>query len=295
MSLVEKLVDRFLRDPCLDEILVNGCRSLVEVRGDQRMLESSPWAGASKLERQIQEFAFSCGIRIDPLLPSAGGVYSGGSGEMLLRWHGLLRSVTPYGPVLSLRRHRLELISLHDFSGWSLGIRKKIEEALKHESPIFVMGPTGSGKTTFLAGILKEYCGDERVIILEHYSEIPHISAHWLSLVARPKNREGAGQLGVQDLFSEVLRLRPDRVVVSEVRTRGEAEALLDCLLAGHKGAVTTVHVDDLRFAKDRLLGMMEADHASFLEARNPLLILMKRGEPPGVSMVQWLSESSSE
>ena len=283
MTWIDRLVRFFVEDEAVDEILVNGSENLVLIKGVRREIHESPFEDPSIMERAIQDLAFSLGLRADPLKPYVGGALSFGKFRLFLRWHSILRSACPDGPILSLRRHRFDSIGLMSFGEWSPPYRRSLDLAFEEDRPVIVMGPTGSGKTSMISAILYEYCSQERVVILEQYSEISRRSLLWVCLNSLEKERDGSGGLDFESLFSEVLRMRPDRIVLGEARGSSEGKALLNCLIAGQGGALSSIHCDDIEKGRLRLASMMGPEAGSILVERNPLYVMMARGNPPKI------------
>lgn len=288
---ISELTALFYEDSCLDEILINGTNSLVEVRGDRSVVLDAPFKDSNDFEKTLQKFAFGFGLRLDPFRPCLGGSIDGPCLGMRFRWHIILKSICPMGPLFSLRRHRFDEISLTSFAGWNIVYRDMLENAIVQNIPVIIAGETGSGKTTFLSALLYEYCSDERVVFLEQYREISIRSRRWVSLHPLDGYDEGKCQISFQQIFSEVLRMRPDRIVLGEARGQDEGKALADCLLTGHGGVLSSVHIDHEKHIFKRLRYIVGDQHEGLLVARDPLIVMMDRGNPPKISSMTSLMD----
>jgi pilus assembly protein CpaF len=238
--LFEEVVDAIFRaDRGIDEVLFDGLDSFAIVKGEVKSYGRSPLKDM-ELSR-IQDFALSQGVRWDPVQPAAGGMFktSVAGDEMYYRWHGLLQPVARDGLLLSIRRHRLNEIGVGDFI--RSGDQTRIMGMLNTCSPVLVMGPTGSGKTSFMVSMLMSFAEHERVAIVEHLPEVPRLSQRWIRLCGQPPLLSGEGGFKLETLIDELLRLRPDRIVIGELR-REEVPAYRRALLAGHGAVWTTVH-----------------------------------------------------
>ncbi len=270
------------QDNNLDEILINGCHSLQTIGGPSRCMES-PFTSDEEMRISLQTLAFSQNMRLDPLQPAAGGLISLKEGEdqqLHIRWHALLPPVARDGPLLSLRRHRLDLLKFRDFVGSEAG--ETILQLLRLPRPLLISGPTGSGKTSLLIALLKELAADERVAILEQLPEIPRLSPFWIRLCAQSRDLSGRGAFDLNAIFDELLRLRPDRLVIGELRSQ-EARTFKRSLLAGHGAAWCTLHAGSPELVSERL-AEMSGDRLEFWEKilieQSALLLSLQREKP---------------
>lgn len=267
---------RILLESQGDEVLLNGTTSAYLVRGKQSNPLKNPFYTPESMIHWIQTLAFRNLQRIDPLFPCNGGVLNGA-----WRWHGILPPAAPDGPLFCLRRQRLTDLGLESF-GLTKGQSSELEAALRSNRPLLICGPTGSGKTSLLTALLKEWCMNERVCLLERIQEIPRYSPRWISLVERPANQEGRGAISLDALFEEALRLLPQRIVVGEIRGP-EAGAFFNSSLAGHLGVVSTIHGQTPQAVLERLSALLctplHTDRKGAHEALrqiNPLLIFIR-------------------
>ncbi|MBC7659620.1 MAG: Flp pilus assembly complex ATPase component TadA [Chitinophagaceae bacterium] len=267
--------------PQTDELLFDGFDSVCVVRGDEKTYQETRSVLHTFSIDQLQDFALGQGVRWDPLQPAAGGSFCVGSeSERHYRWHGLLPPVARDGLLLSVRRHRLGEFALSDFVAPS-----NLETFLRHarsHRPVFVMGPTGAGKTSFMISALLECAADERLAILEQLPEVPKLSPRWIRLCAQPANFSGEGAVGLEYLIDELLRLRPDRMVIGELR-REEIFAFKRALLAGHASVWTTVHAaraEELPWRLAELGAASRAEWDELLVSHNALVVVLSRQTP---------------
>lgn len=245
----------FDANPELDEILFNGphsaaaaviaghYRSAIDVMPPLLAFFSSPVA----LLDWIQDLATTCFSRIDPFFPSAGGNLPG----IAARWHALFPPVVRDGPVLCIRRSRTSTLSLDDFL-WPIGQRELIEQGVVTGRTLLVSGACGAGKSSFVGAVLRDLLCDRRMIIMETCEELSGISPHFVNLVGRPPNISGAGAIETGWLFREALRIRPDGIVIGEIRGQ-EASAFLAAAASGHAACLSTIHAGSPDEALSRL------------------------------------------
>lgn len=266
----------------LDELLFDGADAICLVSGDQRRYQRSPFADFPDWQRELQTFALKQGLRWDPLHPAAGGSFSLciGDQEEHFRWHGLLPPIARDGILLSIRRHRLGRFQLSDFLHENF--LTEFRRSLDSDTPVLVMGPTGSGKTSLLMTLLLDICADERLAVIEQIPEIPRLSKRWLRLCARPAGFGGEGSFSLETIVDELLRLRPDRIVIGELR-REELPAFRRALLAGHRSIWTTLHAGHAEQIPRRLAEMDGSDPREWQELlgqQEAKVIALKRQTP---------------
>lgn len=199
----------------------------------------------SSLARELIELG---GRRLDQSCPFADVNLPGG-----IRVHAVLASACSSSTLISIRLQNQNPLKLDDFLSGSICSRRDaqlLKEIASSGESFLIAGPTGSGKTTLLTSMLD--CSKERVIAIEDVTEItgPNI----FNLQSRPRNIEGAGEISLTDLVVQSLRMRPDRIVVGEVRGT-ELLAMLQALNTGHRGA-TTIHANSLEQVPERLLAI---------------------------------------
>ncbi len=233
--------------PGVTDLLVNGWQQVwVQRSGGQglaeglgQMLEpvASPFESEAELGRLAQQLIAQGGRHLDQANPFA-DVSIGGSGKGALRVHAALASGCNPNTHLSVRVHLNRLFGLeqlHDFGMFDELQFSLLRKIILQRENFLISGATGSGKTTLLRAMLAE-CAGERIIALEDVAELDLQGAHFISLQTRQANVEGKGEISLERLVREALRMRPDRLVVGEVRG-AELIVMLQALNTGHRGA----------------------------------------------------------
>lgn len=285
---IETLLAYFeLEDPNegqVDEVLVNGCRSLTKVYTSKNELVSSPFSSHVQLLDSIQEFASKQGVRLDPLNPSAGGFFAPLQNEKVeYRWHAVIPPVAQDEPLFSLRRHRFRQLGLGDFGLDEATIVELRRIAASSNESLIVAGPTGAGKSTLLSALLKESLFEKRLLFLESVSELPLLSPRWIRLTERAADVEGSGAFSLPWLFGEALRMRPDRIVVGELR-RGEVASFMQAIYSGHGGIFATIHAGSAEDARIRFNQLAQrGDHRDYrYEAIKINCLILRRPDSAG-------------
>ncbi len=241
-SWLEKLTS--IKD--VKDVLLNGLDCLID-RGEGLQRVRSPFSSEDGLSQALISLAFEFGARLDiasPMLDLSIGK---------LRLHMLLPHGICTSPSLSVRVHSNQVITLDELyqrkmiSSSQLDV---IRQSLEERNTIVISGATSSGKTTLLRAMLAE-C-QERVVTIEQVPEL-FLTSPAVSLTARENNQEGVGQITLSDLVVQSLRMRPDRVVVGEVR-RDEFIAFLQAVSNGHPGSLTTLHASSINQVPQRLI-----------------------------------------
>ncbi len=240
--------------PGVTDLLVNGWQQVwVQRAGGQglaeglgQMLEpvASPFESEAELGRLAQQLIAQGGRHLDQANPFA-DVSIGGSGQGALRVHAALASGCNPNTHLSVRVHLNRLFGLeqlHDFGMFDELQFSLLRKIILQRENFLISGATGSGKTTLLRAMLAE-CAGERIIALEDVAELGLQGAHFISLQTRQANVEGKGEISLERLVREALRMRPDRLVVGEVRG-AELIVMLQALNTGHRGAGATIHAN---------------------------------------------------
>jgi len=234
-------LEPLLGDPEVTDVLVNGPGEVWVDRGRglQRVPVSFP--DEASVRRLAQRLAVSAGRRLDDARPWVDAPLPDGS-----RLHAVLPPVAPDGTVLSLRVLRptaFTLAELVDLGTLTPQAARLVAAVLAAHRSFLVSGGTGSGKTTLLAALLSTVDPGERLVLVEDAPELHPAHPHVVRLTARPSNVEGAGEITLRDLVRQALRMRPDRLVVGEVRG-AEVVELLAALNTGHEGGAGTVHAN---------------------------------------------------
>jgi pilus assembly protein CpaF len=258
-ALVERLLastmglgplEPLLEDPEVDEIMVNGARSVLVERGGRIEATSVTFDSDAALLHVIERILSPLGRRVDEAVPLADARLPDGS-----RVNCVIPPLSLDGPLLTIRRFRrrgftpAELVGNATLCDEALAF---LRESVRSRRNIVVSGGTGSGKTT-LMNVLSSFIGvDERVITIEDAAELRLQQPHVLRLESRPPNLEGGGEVTIRQLVRNALRMRPDRIVIGEVRG-AEALDMLQALNSGHDGSMTTVHANSAADALRRI------------------------------------------
>lgn len=250
-------LDELLRDPRTTDVLVCGPRSVWVDRGTGLERIDIRFTDEAAVRRLAQRLALAAGRRLDDASPHVDGWLA----ESGVRLHAVLSPIAADGTCLSLRVLRP---SAHDLAG--LRATGTIDTAgemllravLAGQLAFLVSGGTGSGKTTLLGALLSAVDPRERIVLVEDAEELRPRHPHVVRLVARPANIEGAGGVPLRDLVRQALRMRPDRLVVGEVRG-AEVCDLLAALNTGHDGGAGTVHANSAREVPARMEALAAA------------------------------------
>lgn len=262
-------------DPTLDEVLINGTRSLVEVRGAQTLCLDPFFLEPDTLMDWAFELAEQQSTRLDAIMPMAGGVLDNGG----YRWHVILPPVSHGDVIISLRRQRFASLSLGHFSD-PFGLVGHVGAYLREGGALLVCGLPGAGKSSFLSALSAEHFATQRLLILETIPELSLLSPAWLQLCTRPVGMDGRGDVSIQRIYQEALRLRPDRLLIGEIRTDEISvfEQALDCF---DQGTVATLHAANLTLAEQRYLTLRNRCGGSVPVKRQIGFCLIERGQPP--------------
>ena len=243
-------LEKLMRDPTVNDILVNHPFEVFVERNGQLELTDVVFADTAHLLRIIQRIASSVGRRIDEVSPMVDARLPDGS-----RVNAVIPPLALDGPKLSIRRFgkvHLTLDRLVQNSTMTQPIADFLRAAVQSRISVLISGGTGAGKTTLLNALSSCIPDDERVITIEDSAELILQHRHVARLETRPANSEGVGEFSQRDLVRNSLRMRPDRIIVGEVRGV-EAFDMLQAMNTGHEGSLTTIHANDTRDALMRL------------------------------------------
>ena len=244
----------FLRDPLVSDILVNGPSQIyIEKRGQ---LESTDvtFMDEKHLMRIIHRIGANVGRRIDESMPMLDARLPDGS-----RVNAIIPPLALDGPMVSIRRFGTTPIDIHrllEFDSLTEDMAYFMEACVQCRMNILISGGTGTGKTTFLNALSRWIPAGERVVTIEDAAELQIQRRHVVRLETRPPNIEGEGTITQRDLVRNSLRMRPDRIIVGEVRG-AETLDMLQAMNTGHEGSMTTVHANSPRDALRRLENMV--------------------------------------
>jgi pilus assembly protein CpaF len=243
-------LEELLQDPSVSDILVNGCNQVYIEREGKLEETSVVFRDNRHLLQIIERIVASVGRRIDESSPIVDARLQDGS-----RVNAIIAPLALDGPTLSIRRFRTERLGAQDLVGresLTQPMLDFLEAAVACRLNVIISGGTGAGKTTLL-NILSGFIGSgERIVTIEDAAELMLRQRHVVRLETRPANIEGKGSVRQRDLMVNALRMRPDRIIVGEVR-REEALDMLQAMNTGHDGSLTTIHSNSARDALYRL------------------------------------------
>lgn len=243
-------VAALLDDPSVSEILINGPNSVFFERKGRLQKSDAVFPDAAALDAAARNIAEYVGRRIDADHHSADARLPDGS-----RVHIIIPPASRQGVCLSIRRFQKSTFDLARLVSWgslSEAGAEYLRVCVKIHKNIVIAGGTGTGKTSMLNALSSSIPEHERIIVIEDSSELQLNQPHTVYLEAQQARPDGKGAVSIRDLFVDSLRMRPDRIVVGEVR-RGEALDLIQSMISGHSGAMTTVHATTARDAAIRL------------------------------------------
>jgi pilus assembly protein CpaF len=243
-------LERFLADPKVSEIMVNGADQIFVERGGRIDLAPERFTSEDQLRRIIERIVVQVGRRVDEQSPLVDARLLDGS-----RVNAVIPPIALDGSKLTIRKFSKKKLGIDDLIGFGTMTRQMaqfLQAAILSRKNIVIAGGTGSGKTTLL-NILSSYIpGDERIVTIEDSAELQLPQEHVVRLETRPQNIEGRGEVSIRDLVKNSLRMRPDRIVIGECRG-GEALDMLQAMNTGHDGSLTTAHANTPRDAISRL------------------------------------------
>ncbi len=247
-------IEPLMRDPTVSDILVNGAREVyVERRGKLERTEVV-FRDNAHLLQTIDRIVAQVGRRVDESSPMVDARLLDGS-----RVNAIIPPLALDGPVLSIRRFAVDPYRMSDLLGFGTltpALAEILEAAVRARLNILISGGTGSGKTTLLNVISNAIPNTERIVTIEDSAELQLQQDHVVRLETRPPNIEGQGAVPQRDLVRNALRMRPDRIIVGEVRGT-EVLDMLQAMNTGHDGSLCTVHANSTREALARLETMI--------------------------------------
>jgi pilus assembly protein CpaF len=250
-----------MRDERVTDVLVNGPHEVWVERDGALVRSGAAFRDRDHLEALVERALGRAGVRIDVAQPIASGRLSDGS-----RMHAVLPPVSPGGPVVAIRRFPTVPLVLDDLVERHLVTSQqavRLRELVRDRVTLLLSGATGVGKTTLLNALLAHVSPRERVVTVEETPELRPLGGHVVPLVARAANVEGKGAVGLGELVRAALRMRPDRIVVGEVRG-GEALDALAAMSTGHEGSLLSIHARSADDALERLVSLaLEAGSAA--------------------------------
>lgn len=277
-------LERLLRQPGVTDVVVNGTQGVFVDRGSGLEKSEVRLTDPTEVRRLAIRLAATAGRRLDDAQPFVDGRLADGT-----RLHAVLAPVSWPGTLISLRvpaRQGLGLEDLAHRGTFTPQGQAVLEGLVASKTPFLISGGTGSGKTTLLAAMLARVEPTERIVVVEDSAELRLEHPHWVRLEGRPPNTEGAGAITLTALVRQALRMRPDRVVLGEVRG-AELADLLAALNTGHEGGCGTIHANSVMDVPARLEALAalggigrEACHAQVSAALR--VVLQVRRRPDG-------------
>ena len=247
-------IQEFLDDPSVTEIMVNSTESIYVERHGKIMDTGNRFYSAEHLRRLIERIAAQVGRRIDEASPMVDARLPDGS-----RINAIIAPLAVDGPVLTVRkfsRRALTVEDLVDIGTMTRQLADFLQACVQGKVSILVSGGTGTGKTTLLNALSSFIPEGERIVSIEDSVELQLQQRHRIRLESRPANIEGKGLVTIRDLVRNALRMRPDRIVIGEVRG-AEALDMLQAMNTGHEGSLTTLHANSPRDALARIETMV--------------------------------------
>jgi pilus assembly protein CpaF len=243
-------LEPLLRDPDVTEIMVNGHACVYVERGGRIHPVDAAFTSETHLRRTIDKIVGRVGRRIDEASPMVDARLPDGS-----RVNAVIAPIALDGSMLTIRKFAADPFGIEDlvsFGTMTRAVGEVLDACVRGRLNILISGGTGSGKTTTLNVLSGFIPDDERIVTIEDAAELQLKQEHVLRLESRPSNIEGRGEVTIRDLVRNALRMRPDRIVVGEVRD-GAALDMLQAMNTGHDGSITTVHANSPRDALARL------------------------------------------
>ena len=247
-------LEPLLRDGEITEIMVNGPNDIFVERSGKIFAVEAKFTSDTHLRRTIDKIVSRIGRRVDESSPMVDARLADGS-----RVNAVIAPIALDGSILTIRKFSADPftdLDLITFGTLSVQARDFLQACILGRRNVVISGGTGSGKTTLLNVLSSFIPDDERIITVEDAAELQLRQRHVLRLEARPANTEGKGAVSIRDLVKNALRMRPDRIVVGEVRD-GAALDMLQAMNTGHDGSLTTVHANTPRDSLARLETMV--------------------------------------
>lgn len=247
-------LEDLLKDNSISEIMVNGINDIYIEKNGKIERSSKKFISEAQILSVIEKIVVPLGRRIDESSPMVDARLADGS-----RVNAIIPPLSLKGPILTIRKFSQKLLSTEDLIKLS-ALDQKMAQFLKacveNRCNILISGGTGSGKTTLLNVFSSFIPENERIITIEDSAELKLSQEHVVSLESRQPNIEGKGQVSIRDLVKNSLRMRPDRIIIGEVRS-GESIDMLQAMNTGHDGSLTTIHSNSCRDAVSRLETMV--------------------------------------
>ncbi|HOB82086.1 MAG TPA: CpaF family protein [Peptococcaceae bacterium] len=247
-------IEPLIRDPEISEIMVNGPKQVFIERDGKLEKTGISFRDKEHVMHIIDKIVSPLGRRIDESMPMVDARLPDGS-----RVNAVIPPLSLIGPVITIRKFSREPLTIQDlirFGTLTPQMATFLEACVKARLNIIISGGTGSGKTSTLNVLSSFIPANERIVTIEDAAELQLNQEHVITLESRPPNIEGKGEITIRDLVRNALRMRPERIVVGEVRS-GEALDMLQAMNTGHDGSLTTVHANSPRDLLVRLETMV--------------------------------------
>ena len=288
-------MEQFFDDPQISEIMVNGPQQIFIEKEGKLLLTDAKYDSEIQLRLAINHIINPFGRYVNYKLPMVDAHLKDGS-----RVNAIIPPVAQQGSCISIRRFlkdKLAIQDLIDKGSITPAMAEFVSVCVKARLNIVVAGNTSSGKTTFLNILARNIPDDERIVTIEDSVELQMMQTHKVSLEARPADYKGEGMVTIRDLVRNSLRMRPDRIVVGEIRG-GETLDMLQAMNTGHDGSMTTVHSNSPRDTLSRLetMTLMAGFELPVLAIRKQIaaainLIIYLNRFPDGTRKVTKISE----
>ncbi len=247
-------LEPYLRDAEVTEVMVNGADAIYVERAGRIHEVDGRFSDEAHLRRTIDKIVARVGRRVDEASPMVDARLPDGS-----RVNAVIAPLAIDGSLLTIRKFSAEPYTVHDlvnFGTLTPGTVRFLEQCVRGRLNILVSGGTGAGKTTTLNALSSFIPDDERVITIEDAAELQLHQSHVLRLESRPPNIEGKGEVRIRELVRNALRMRPDRIVVGEIRDAAALD-MLQAMNTGHDGSICTVHANSPRDVLSRVETMV--------------------------------------
>jgi pilus assembly protein CpaF len=261
-------IEPLLRDDSVTEVMVNGFDKVYVERNGKLERTDVRFVDESHVMRIIDKIVSQIGRRVDESSPMVDARLPDGS-----RVNAIIPPLALNGPTLTIRKFSRDPYTINDlitFGTLTARSAQFLAAGVKGKLNVLISGGTGTGKTTTLNAVSAFIPGDERIVTIEDAAELQLQQEHVITLESRPSNIEGSGEIKIRELVRNALRMRPDRIIVGEVRG-AETLDMLQAMNTGHEGSLTTIHANSPRDALSRLetlvmTGGVELPHRAIRE-----------------------------
>jgi pilus assembly protein CpaF len=247
-------IDALMRDPSISEVMVNAPDEVFFEREGILYLSDVRFRDFAHIQRVIERIVAPIGRRVDEAQPMVDARLPDGS-----RVNVIIPPVSPKSPTITIRKFRADKMTMNDLISTGTVVPEMVDflkACVEQKLNILISGGTGTGKTTFLNALSFFLPEDERIVTIEDPVEMKLQQPHVVTLEARPANIDGKGEVTQRDLLRNTLRMRPDRIIIGEVRG-SEAFDMLNAMNTGHEGSLCTIHANAPRDALARIENMV--------------------------------------